>query len=209
MKKTLSFMLSLALLVLCFCSLGASAYAYAPSVNEIPVTVELSGTLPSKAEDFTIILQAADSSCPMPEGAKDDVYSMTITGANTRKLPAISYDKVGIYNYTISQAKGSTAKLTYDETKYTLTVQVTNKQDGSDELAVTAIVFPEDSTKKVDGVKFTNVYPTVTPTPAPTATANPNAPKTGDESNVALYAALALISLAALAVAVKRLTKKQ
>ena len=79
-------------------------------------------------------------------------------------------------------------------------------------------------TTTINGYNITNRYspvvtptpsptptpvPTVTPTPAPTPTAKPGSgPRTGDESNIALWAGLGLVSIAAAAGAVLLIKKR-
>lgn len=198
MKKIVRILLSLTLAALCCAGTGLTAFAAedAPSVS-IPVEIALSGTLPDTAEDFTVKLEAKDAASPMPEGSEDGVYTMTVTGAGTKSFPAITYTGVGIYEYSIYQVKGSHADVTYDDAVYQLTVYVTNAEDGSG-LEVSAVLYPDEASTKDPSAAFTNIYPTVTPAPEPTPTPSktPKAPKTGDDSNPGLYAALIGISAA-------------
>lgn len=206
MKKITRILLSLTLAALLCAGTGLTAFAAeaAPSVT-IPVEIVLSGTLPDTAEDFTVKLEAKDATNPMPEGSKDGVYIMTVTGAGTKNFPSITYPGVGIYEYSIYQVKGSHADVTYDDTVYQLTVYVTNAEDGSG-LEISAVLYPDEVSTKDSSAAFTNIYPTVTPTPEPTPDPAPDpspapsatsgSPKTGDNSNTNLYAAFAGVSAA-------------
>lgn len=172
MKKWMSIILGTVVAVMSVMSVSVSALAAEnPSVS-IPVSVSLSGTQPEKAEDFTIKLSADDASYPMPEGAEDGSYTMTITGAQTKNLPAISFDRVGVYTYTIAQVAGSSEKCTYDKTVYTLNVYITNAEDESG-LEATAVLYPGDEGEKQTAAAFENVYETVVPSPSPTPTPTP------------------------------------
>ena len=66
----------------------------------------------------------------MPEGTEDGVYKMTVSGEGVKEFPEIVFPKVGIYEYTIHQEKGTHTRGTYDETVYNVTIFVTNTEDG-------------------------------------------------------------------------------
>lgn len=183
----MSIILGTVMAVMCMMSMSIPAFAAENPGVSIPVSVSLSGTLPKPAEDFTIKLRADNASYPMPEGSVGDVYTMTITGADTKNLPTITYNRVGIYTYTIYQVAGSNSKCTYDDTVYALTVYITNAEDGSG-LEATAVLYPDSEGDKLPGAEFKNVYETEKPTTTDT-------PKTGDESNPILYAVLIAVSL--------------
>lgn len=187
MKRWMSIILGTVMAVMCMMSMSIPAFAAENPGVSIPVTVSLSGTLPKPAEDFTIKLRADNASYPMPEGAVGDVYTMTITGADTKNLPTITYNRVGIYTYTIYQVAGNNSKCTYDDTVYALTIYITNAEDGSG-LEATAVLYPDSKGDKLPSAEFKNVYETEKPTTTDT-------PKTGDESNPILYAVLIAVSL--------------
>lgn len=201
-KKVTSIFRVLLMTVLCtMLTAQTVSAAELPSVT-VPVEISLSGTLPSTPEEFVVKLVADDASYPMPEGAKDGVYTMIMTGAGTKNFPAIVYDKLGVYTYKIYQEPGSNEKCTYDTAKYELTVYITNAEDGSG-LEATAVLYPETDGDKLPGAEFKNVYETEPePTPEPPApevpqTPNPG-PKTGDSAQFLLYLTLAGISAAVL-----------
>lgn len=151
------------LMVSVMCLTMGAALAESPSVT-VDVTVKLEGSpLPSPAETYTIELKGEDGA-PMPEGSADGVSVTTVTGAGTVTLPAISFERTGIYKYTISQAAGTNAKCAYDSTVYNLTVYITNKEDGTG-IEATAVLYKNNEGDKLSAAVFTNVYPTVTPAP--------------------------------------------
>lgn len=197
MKKIRSMMLIL--LVAAFCGLGVAQTVFAaelPTV-EVPVEIVLTGTLPEPAEDFVVTLKAMDPSCPMPADSTDGECSITIKGAGKASFPVITYDRVGVYAYTITQKVGENPKCTYEELAYRLTVYVTNAENGG--LETTAILDKGDDTEKLDCAVFHNAYdvePTETepPTTVPPVTEPPVTPPTGDETNFALYGLLAVVS---------------
>jgi len=123
---------------------------------------------------------------------------------------SLTYEKAGVYTYTISEVIDSLEYVTYDTSVHTIVVTVTDNQEGY----LTAAV---DESKEV---VFTNVYkepeptptPTPTPTPDPTPTPKPDGPgvNTGDSSNIFGFMAMAMTALAAIYVTlfVRRRTTK-
>lgn len=177
--------------VLCCAALVLPACAEeAPQVS-VPVTVSLTGTLPRPAEKFTIRLKADDPAYPMPEGSVEGEYTMEITGADTKSLPPIVYNRVGIYTYKITQDAGKHRGCKYDATVYYLTVYITNAEDGSG-LEATAVLYPNGQGEKVESVEFRNAYPVVRTTPT-------GSPKTGDTAQPLLYIGLVVLGLGILA----------
>ncbi len=173
---------------LCLAAALVPAFAAENPGISIPVTVSISGSRPRPAEDYTIKLQADNIAYPMPEGSVDGVYTMTITGADTKNLPTITYNRVGIYTYTIYQVAGTSRRCTYDDRVCLLTVYITNAEDGSG-LEATAVLYP-DSTKsdKLAGAEFQNHYSSSShpskpdPSPSPTPTPSPSPSPTPDPS---------------------------
>ena len=144
------------------------------------MTVSLSGQLPKPAENYTIKLRADDPSYPMPAGTVNGVYEMKITGAATQNFPTITYDRVGIYTYTVWQEAGSNKKCTYDETMYFLTVYITNAEDGSGlESTVVLHLKPGLEGEKVPDIVFANKYAW-----------DPKSPRTSDDATPVLYAVM-------------------
>lgn len=158
-------------LTLCLTMLAPAALAEQPTVT-VGVTVKLQGTLPSPAEALTIQLKAKNASNPMPEGAEDGLFEKQITGADSIKLPGITFERVGIYQYTISQLPGKVSDCQYDKSVYHLTVYVVNAENGEG-LEATAVLYKDQESDKCSEATFTNVYVTVTPVPTPTPTATP------------------------------------
>ncbi len=188
MKKLMRVFIGAMMAAVCMMAAVPAFAADNPEVS-IPVKVSLSGTLPSPAEDYTIELKADNDAYPMPE--EDDTYTMTIKGADTKNLPAISYDKVGVYKYTIRQIAGSNKDCTYDDSVYSLTVYVTFAEKGGT-LEATAVLYKGTEGDKLSAAEFKNVYKTVTPTATPTTTPAKSA-DTGDNSSPMLYVLLATV----------------
>ena len=185
MRKWLNVSLALVMTVICSMTMILPAYAAELPGVSVPVTISLSGTLPYPAEDYTVVLKADDSAYPMPEGSVDGTFSLTITGEDTESFPTITYDRVGIYTYTVYQVAGTNQKCTYDDTVYSLTVTISNKEDYSG-LEATAVLYPDSDGDKLPGAEFANIYKVDPPS---------DTPKTGDESSPLLYAVLIAVSM--------------
>ncbi|WP_018369121.1 Cna B-type domain-containing protein, partial [Streptococcus entericus] len=71
--------------------------------------------------------------------AKEDgevIKTVTNDGAGNIKFPELSFDKAGIYNYTITEVKGTDSTITYDETPVKVTVTVKDNGKGQLEAQV-------------------------------------------------------------------------
>jgi pilin isopeptide linkage protein/LPXTG-motif cell wall-anchored protein len=118
----------------------------------------------------------------MPAGSKDGVKTVQITGNGSYEFGNMYYDEPGEWVYEISEIDDGVKGYTYDTTKYTLTVKVTEDADGDGYLDKTETVTGGDGQ-----IVFTNVYKAE---PAPS-------PKTGD-GTATTVALLTLLASAAL-----------
>lgn len=153
----------------------------------------------------------ADDDAPMPEGAKDGVYTMTLTGAESEKLPTILFSQPGDYTYTLT----ATPHNGYACAPASLDITVRVGGDSSLQVVAT-----NPSGDKVSALKFTltakseptTAKPTTTKTSttttkkttvAPTTTKVTTTQKatrvnTGDEAHLWRYILLALVAAFAL-----------
>lgn len=199
MKKRLTVFLALFMTVMCSITMALPAYAAELAGVTVPVKITLSGTLPSTEENFKVVLKADEKDYPMPKGAVNGTCYMTITGADTEYFPTITYDRVGVYTYTIYQVAGTNKKCKYDDTVYSLTVTVSNKADYSG-LEVTAVLNSDSGENKLILAEFKNKYKVVPPS---------YGPKTGDESTPWLYVLLIVVCMGVIvALFVTRKSKK-
>ena len=133
--------------------------------------------------------------------ANGTVLSTAANQANGRFYFApLTFEKEGTYTYTVHEKNTDAARVTYDQTVYTVKVTVVDK-DGQ----LTAEVALPDG-----GLTFTNTYTPKPdhkdkpkPTPAPTSTAQPAAPtqspRTGDDASLMTWVGILLVCGTALA----------
>lgn len=96
--------------------------SYAPAATS--VTLGASKVLNGKsldAEEFTFVLT--------DEGGKQVTATNDANGMVV--LPAIQYGEAGKYQYTIAEVEGDESDVTYDESKYAVTVTVEDNGEGS------------------------------------------------------------------------------
>lgn len=134
---------------------------------EIPVRTEIDGTSAPKGTETNIILEAVDPSNPMPE-----FTNMIFTDAEKKSFGPITYTVPEDYQYRIYQEKGNAEHFIYDDTIYTVTVRVTNADDGGLQAVIWAIKDGEEN--KVDEITFINKYNPPTPEVSTGDTANIN-----------------------------------
>lgn len=193
-KKAIFALLLWALLVV---SPAFSACA-APEPTSVQLEVEavLTGDVPSSPETFTFVLEAVGQD-PMPE-----INTITMTGSGTCSFSPITYSEPGTFLYTIRQRSDAAEGYTYDDTVYTVTVQVAADDTGT--LKPSVYAYEADHDGKAENIVFSNHY--TAPEPAQSGGTSPvqsnpdqtNAPKTQDESNPVFWISLGSTSLVCL-----------
>lgn len=163
--------------VLCILTLAQPARAAGADLS-IPVRIRMKGDVPQVPDQFILELKAEDTAFPMPTGAVDGTYTMTLRGAGRGHFPRIGYDRAGVYTYTIRQWKGRDPRCRYDDRVYALTVYVTNAGGG---LETSAVLGLDGGDGKQTEAVFVNRYDHE---PG-------DVPQTGDSSNLPLYGAMA------------------
>ena len=144
------------------------------------------------ADEFTFELCSADGTKVLSTAANRADGSFD--------FDPLVFDAAGTYNYTVREKNTGAARVTYDQTVYTVTVVVVNKNG-----QLTAEVALPDG-----GLTFTNTYTPKPdhkdkpkPTPAPTRTAQPAAPtqspRTGDNASLMTWVGILLVCGTALA----------
>lgn len=172
-------------LFLCFMLSTLSVNAVSPDNTQIPVSIHLEGTLPETNEEYVIKIQGENTDTPMPDkGTIDGIHQMTIVGENSTEFPKITYEKPGVYQYTIWQEKGTNRDCAYDDSVYQVKVTITNA-DSDNGLEATIAIRKKSSNTKLEEIIFENIYITQLPTPV----------KTGDNGEPVLWMFLAGMSI--------------
>lgn len=151
MKRRLLAALCIALLLLA----SACPAASAASAHAARISVKIDATGSVAEERYVVLLRADDSACPMPSGSLDGVYELGVNGTGTAAFPDITFDRMGVFSYTIVQKPGSQA-LEYDDAVYRLTVFVTKGTGSETDLSV--MMTADGEGDKVEVCAFTNVY---------------------------------------------------
>ena len=167
-----------------------NTFEFTPVISDPPVKKIVKGN-PDADDTFTFQMKAKTKGAPMPEGSKDGVKIVTIKGAGEYEFGEMEYYEPGKWVYEISEVDGGLDNYTYDRTRYTLTVEVT--QDGTE-------LVKEETVKGGDGeIVFTNIYDEEKP-----------GPKTGDTTEFMPYImAMAASGLALLVLLLKRRKKSK
>ena len=129
---------------------------------ELPVSVELNG---DHDEQFHVTIELAegmDETAPLPDEAAD---GLLIAGDASDSFSNFHFTKPGDYVYVVKQEIGDTAYMSYDNTVYTVTIRVTNADNGGLQHEIWATT-DDDPDTKVQELRFLNTY--APPTPAPT-----------------------------------------
>ncbi len=145
---------------------SADAITFENSYTAEPTEVTLEGEKTLEGRDlvegeFKFLLYTVDSSFNIPEGAIPEAVVNAADGKFT--FDAIEYDSVGTYYYVIAEDTSVEAeRMTFDETKFFVTVNVTDDLHGK-LVAEYTVKTAVDATEAVEEITFTNVY-----TPKPT-----------------------------------------
>ena len=129
---------------------------------ELPVSVELNG---DHDEQFHVTIELAegmDETTPLPDEAAD---GLLIAGDASDSFSNFHFTKPGDYVYVVKQEIGDAAYMSYDNTVYTVTIRVTNADNGGLQHEIWATT-DDDPNTKVQELAFLNTY--ALPTPAPT-----------------------------------------
>ena len=150
-----------------------------------PVRKTVTGN-PKSSGVFTFKLEARAPSNPMPAGSVNGVKMVRITGAGEGEFGTWSYDKPGVYFYTVSEVNAGQAGYTYDNAVYTIADTVT-AEDGR---LVLSRVVTNTQNKPVAALDYINQY-----------SEGKDGPKTGDEMDklffIIIFAAGSVLAVGA------------
>ena len=126
--------------------------AFAGGVDPVTITpeacVKVTGNAPETSEDFLIVFKADGS---------DISENYTVNGEGTVKLTPLTFEKPGIYNYTITQQKGTNSNCSYDESVYRLKITVLYSE-APYRLIINAALRKDGVDGKSDSITFENNY---------------------------------------------------
>ena len=158
------------------------------------VVKTVTGDLPGEDGVFTFRLVAKDPLQPMPAGSSGGVKTITIKGSGRGEFGTWSYVKAGTYIYTVNEVKSGVKGYTYDTVVYTIT-DVVSDENGR---LVLSRAVTNNTGASVTSMSFINKY-SIAGTPGGGGGEGKPGPKTGDDTNTALYYTLLGLSGAAAA----------
>lgn len=103
---------------------------------------------PAENKDYEIVM-TAEGEAPLPQES-----SIVVKGAGEGVFGPITYTEPGDYWYQIHQNHGNEKNILYDETSYTVLIQVVFNEENK--LAAEIIVTENGSGKKADQIQFQN-----------------------------------------------------
>lgn len=173
----------------------------------IPISVEVkSNTGNIEPEKFEYGIESVDES---PAEVKLASINVNKVGITAGRFESMSYTRPGDYKYRVYQFTGDNKRMLYDTSIYEVTVRVLNTEDGGLNAKVWAV--RNESEEKVDEIKFVNKYKETTQTTTEEvrntthhtitntitrSSIGSSSAKTGDFSNLLLWSAAAIVSLA-------------
>lgn len=166
----------------CFADMTGENGRTIPSVSvTIPVKHMITGDYYSGDDEFTFVLTAEKEDTPMPEGSDGRTKEVTVTGDEDPDFGAITFSYPDTYYYTICQKDDNKNFSSFDGT-YRVMIAMYN--NGTSQYVVW-----DDNGSKTDEIVFVDEY------------ISRSSPKTGDptgRTEIAIYAAMGVMSLAAL-----------
>ena len=209
MRKSKPILMLAALLFSFLCFPVKQTFA-ATSMAEVPLTVEQSFVVknPAKEMDFTgnYEFRALDQEAPMPENAKDGIYSFSLNGEQAETTFLLRYPHAGVYHYQLLQTTKEKEHYQYDRSCYDIMVYVKNGEDGQ---LIPQVIAKQEDGKKYGDLQFQNSYQGEPQKPLQPE--KPNKPgtsskpvKTGDTTNMMAYFVIAIGALLMIGVLIYR-----
>ena len=122
----------------------AAEFMYTPITVEIPVSLERAGI--ANEDDYEIVIEPDTKGSPMPD-------QESITFLSGTRVFTFELDEPGTYEYRIYERAGSSSKIVYDSTLYTVTLFVTQDENG---ILESKVILSNGSLFKPSAVCFVN-----------------------------------------------------
>lgn len=216
-RKTTTSICFLGLLTMLIAVIFSSMPVLAAEAQPASICLEINqgfsvenGTPPT--DIFNYKLTALDEKNPMPENSQGGELSISIQGSTKHTLGAMVYQAAGIYSYKLEQSVEKESEgYTYDKRTYEITVYVRNTEGAG---RAAELIIKNEKGEKVSRIAYQNSYDKKEKDPVTKKPGidNPkgsgigtshSAPiKTGDTSNIALWATLALTAMISLLVTI-------
>lgn len=163
-------------------------YTVKPGVlGDPPVRVQkkIGGGKPERDETFVFVMQPADESYPLPEGAVNGVREVTIEGEGEVEIGNVYFIEPGIYRYFVYERNDGKKDYVYDVSRFEVVYTVTEGVGG--ELYCDRQIIREREV--VNACVFKNEY----------TGGGVDTPSTGDPDTPGLYETLSALSASGLA----------
>lgn len=124
---------------------------------DMPVYAHITGKLPQTDELFTFRLISLDGA-PLPAGSSGDHLDVQIRGRGEATFGSITFTSPGDYTYHIIEVPGTNGDWDYDDTVYTVLVQIAWSGDVGSQLRPAILLSDENGIVKQEEVIFINEY---------------------------------------------------
>lgn len=137
----------------------------------------------------------------MPEDVQSTQKVVSVNGEGEVEFGEIEFEAVGKYTYKVVELNTNVQNYTYDQTEYTITVDVTTDRDNK----LVASYEIKKGNEVVGNLVFSNKYEVPKP---PVTPAKPAAPKTADGTGNMMFMFGTLVASMLLVLAVARFKKQ-
>ena len=107
------------------------------------------------AEGADRVLEEGEFTFVLLDGDDNEVSSTTNAADGSFVFDDLTFDKAGTYSYAVAEASGNAGGITYDETLYGVTIEVTEDTDANE--LVAQVSYSKDN-QSVEAMSFTNTY---------------------------------------------------
>lgn len=119
-------------------------------------SVQIGGTKTLNAAEGTDrTLKEGEFTFALLDGDGNEVSSTTNVADGSFVFGDLTFEKAGTYSYTVAEKSGNAGGITYDETLYGVTIEVTEDTDTNE--LVAQVSYSKDN-QSVEAMSFTNTY---------------------------------------------------